>query len=528
MKNVLKISIAILCVILLMNCKNQTKTTENQAVEKTVCNEPHRPQFHFSPPEKWMNDPNGMVYYEGEYHLFYQHFPDSNIWGPMHWGHAVSTDLVHWKHLPIALYPDSLGLIFSGSAVIDWKNTTGFGTKEKPAMVAIYTNHDMKGEQNGKHNFQTQSIAYSNDKGRTWTKYNRNPILPNSENIHDFRDPKVSWHEARQKWVMILAANDKVKIYNSDDLKTWQFASDFGFGHGSQARPWECPDLFEMTLKNGEKKWVMIVSIGNRIETQAPNGGSGTMYFVGDFDGKTFTNSQPKEKTLWIDYGRDNYAGVTYSDIPQNDGRRLFIGWMSNWQYATVVPTEKWRSAVTISRELTLHQTADGYLIYSQPLKELEKLRYSSENIAKTTIHNKLDLSEKTNAAQSEWILEFEPNEKTTSFGVELSNEKGDVYKIGFDVAKNEFFSDRTKAGKVNFSDQFAAKIHTAPRISADKTIKFHLFLDAASAELFADNGATVLTDIFFPNEDFKTIKVFTNDGTVTVSGFSYDLKSIW
>ena len=529
-KNVLK-GIVFLMGLILVGCKQNAQTTEQEEVMNTLYAEQHRNQFHFSPQEKWMNDPNGMVYYEGEYHLFYQYYPDSTVWGPMHWGHTVSTDLVHWEHLPIGLYPDSLGYIFSGSAVVDWNNTTGFGSKQKPALVAIFTYHDMVGEKEGRNNFQTQGIAYSTDKGRTWEKYEGNPVIPNTENIRDFRDPKVFWHPETENWVMILAANDKVKIYNSKDLKTWEHASDFGFGHGSQARPWECPDLFPLTTADGEQKWVMIVSVGNRLkELQAPNGGSGTMYFVGDFDGKTFTNVQAKERTTWIDYGRDNYAGVTWSNISKEDGRRLFIGWMSNWDYAQVVPTDIWRSAMTVARELTLHKSENGYLVYSTPVKELEKLRVNSIKLEKNTISEKINLSDKNDfsVAQSELILEFNPND-ATAFGVELSNSQGDTYRIGYDTKNNQFFSDRMKAGKTGFSEKYASKIHIAPRNSSNETIKLHLFFDAASAELFADNGATLLTDIYFPNENFDSLTLFSEGGNATLeTGTIYSLNGIW
>jgi len=513
---------------LFIGCRQSTEPAQqNEAVNQSY-NEPHRPQFHFSPEAKWMNDPNGMVYYEGEYHLFYQYYPDSTVWGPMHWGHAVSTDLVHWEHLPIALYPDNLGLIFSGSAVVDWNNTTNFGSTDNPPLVAMYTYHNMEGEKMGKHDFQTQGIAYSLDKGRTWEKYDDNPVIPNTENIHDFRDPKVFWNDATKNWVMILAANDRVKIYNSKDLLTWEHTSDFGLGHGSQARPWECPDLFKMTTQDGEEKWVMLVSIGNRIGINAPNGGTGTQYFVGEFDGKTFTNTQSKVKTSWIDYGRDNYAGVTWSDIPQDDGRRLFIGWMSNWDYAQVVPTKTWRSAMTLPRSLTLHRNADGYLLHSTPVTELSGIRNNTYEIKQTTIETNLDLSEKINPAQAELILEIKPNEATTNFGIELSNTNGEVYRVGYDVMNNQYYSDRTRAGKVDFSEFFAKKIHTAVRNSNNKTIRLHLFFDTASAELFADNGATVMTDIYFPDTDFSQIKVFTEGGAIELNGSCYDLTSIW
>ena len=246
--------------------------------------EQHRPQFHFSPESKWMNDPNGMVYYDGEYHLFYQYYPDSTVWGPMHWGHAVSRDLVHWEHLPTALYPDSLGYIFSGSALVDWNNTSGFGKDGQPPLIAIFTHHDPVGEKAGRNDFQYQSIAYSNDKGRTWTKYEGNPVVPNP-GIRDFRDPKVIWDKDSEQWIMVFAAWDHVKFYASPNLKDWTHLSDFGKAWGSHAGVWECPDLFPMQVEgSATQKWVLLLSIN----PGSVNGGSGTQYFVGDFDGKDF------------------------------------------------------------------------------------------------------------------------------------------------------------------------------------------------------------------------------------------------
>jgi fructan beta-fructosidase len=487
---------------------------------KESYNEAHRPQFHFTPPSEWMNDPNGMVYYDGEYHLFYQHYPDSTVWGPMHWGHAVSTDLVHWEQLPIAIYPDSLGLIFSGSAVVDWNNTTGFGTKENPPMIAIYTYHLMEGERAGRHNFQYQAIAYSTDKGRTWTKYEGNPVIPNDEKIHDFRDPKVFWHEDSEQWVMIFARGDRVRIYNSSDLKAWTLTSEFGAGIG-QASPWECPDLFELPIEGTDKtKWVMLLSIGTNGAQVGPNGGSATQYFVGDFDGKTFTNDNDEATTLWLDYGRDNYAGVTWSDIPKEDGRRLFIGWMSNWEYAQVVPTEVWRSAMTLPRTLGLRNTDNGARLVVEPVKEIQKLRTGEAETG----------TEKTISKGLESMITFEmEDECAATFGIELSNSKGEKYRIGYNAATKAYFSDRTKAGKTSFSDVFAKAIHTAPRLGEDNTITLHSFFDVSSAETFTDEGMTVLTDIYFPNEDFTTAKIFIEGEKVTTTSSEYfDLNGIW
>lgn len=501
---------------------------------KSAYSEPHRPQFHFSPPAKWMNDPNGMFYYKGEYHLFYQYYPDSTVWGPMHWGHAVSRNLRRWEHLPVALYPDSLGYIFSGSAVVDWKNTSGFGKNGQPPIVAIYTYHNMAGEKSGRSDFQYQGIAYSNDNGRTWTKYAANPVIPNKENIRDFRDPKVRWDDVSGQWVLVLAAQNHVRFYGSQDLKNWKFLSDFGREWGSHGGVWECPDLFPVKVEGStEKKWVLLVSIN----PGAPNGGSGTQYFVGNFDGKSFTPDQSftasiqNEQGVWLDYGRDNYAGVTWSDVPAKDGRRLFMGWMSNWDYATVVPTDTWRSAMTLPRELKLKTTSAGYRLFSTPVRELGSLKKESTYaLTPVQLSGEQDITKETGFADGllEMVIEFRPD-AAAEFGIELSNTRGERYRIGYNAQTKQFFSDRTQAGDASFSPKFADRVHTAPRLSGDPTVALHLFFDVASAELFADNGATVMTDIFFPKEKFTRMKMYSRNGkTDVVVGRAWGLKRIW
>lgn len=517
----------LLCTGLLFNhCQHQAPAPKANA--STFYQEVHRPQFHFSPPANWMNDPNGMVYYEGEYHLFYQYYPDSTVWGPMHWGHAVSKDLLHWENLPIALYPDSLGCIFSGSAVMDWKNTSGLGRDGQVPMIAIFTQHDFVGEKAKRNDFQNQSIAYSLDKGRTWTMYPQNPVLKNP-GIRDFRDPKVSWHEPSQKWIMTLAVQDHISFYSSPDLKNWTHESDFGKGNvGSHGGVWECPDLFPLKVgASGQNKWVLLVSIN----PGGPNGGSATQYFVGNFDGKTFTNDNSPQTTLWIDHGRDNYAGVTWSDVPKTDGRRLLLGWMSNWDYAQAVPTEQWRSANTIPRELTLHPTPAGLRLFSTPVRELAKLHGKTGITVGLTLDGDYDLSKKLgfSPSQMEVDLEVELGDAMVNFGIELSNTKGERYRIGYDAATKQFFSDRTLAGKKAFSNIFANKVHVAPREIDSKTVSMRLFFDRSSAELFADGGATVLTDLYFPNEDFTQVKLFAEKGAVQVKNVMfYELKSVW
>ncbi len=465
-----------------------------------VAPEPHRPLFHFTPPAQWMNDPNGMVYFEGEYHLFYQHHPKSTVWGPMHWGHAVSTDLVNWQHLPIALFPDALGTIFSGSAVVDWSNTSGFGAHGKPPLVAIFTYHDAAQEAAGREDFQTQGLAYSTDRGRTWTKYAGNPVLPNRASIKDFRDPKVAWHAATQSWVMALAAKDRIQFWRSPNLKEWALASEFGAGAGAHSGVWECPDLFELPVAGtSEKRWVLLVSIN----PGGPNGGSATQYFVGDFDGTTFTESRENAGiTRWLDYGRDNYAGVTFSDIPAADGRRIFLGWMSNWDYAKEVPTETWRSALTLPRTLALLRGEGGLTVAQAPIAEAQRLRAATTALHAQSVSSTLSLAAR-HAHALEIELAIEWSGTSADFAIELANTKGEHYRLRFDEASNQFFSDRSKAGRIDFSPQFASKPSAAPRGRKAKAMQLRLLIDRTSIEAFMDSGETMITEIFFPSEDF-------------------------
>lgn len=676
----------LMLLIIIAACKS-TDSTENAAQKDSDdYTETHRPQFHFSPAEKWMNDPNGMVYYEGEYHLFYQYYPDDIVWGPMHWGHAVSTDLVGWEHLPIALYPDSLGYIFSGSAVVDYNNTSGFGEDGKPPLIAIYTYHLLEGERAGRNDYQYQAIAYSNDKGRTWRKYEGNPVVPNP-GVKDFRDPKVIWDEESGQWVMVFAAYDHVKLYGSKDLKSWTYLSDFGREYGAHTGVWECPDFFPMTIEGtGEKRWVMLQSIN----PGHPSGGSGTQYFVGNFEGKNFTIDEnfgkslgnvaaiiPKgkvfadfeksygkwtakgdafgdapakgtlarqntvtdftgsrlvntfqngdgstgtltsaeftidrdfmnfqigggaekgktcmnllagnktlrsatgdrseklvwrswevadlkgktarlqivdsstgewghtlvdqimfadkavtpayDKAVWLDYGRDNYAGVTWSDVPKSDGRRIFMGWMSNWAYAQKTPTEKWRSAMTLARNLRLVNTPNGLRILSEPVEEQQKIRGKKINLPKLGV-NEGSAVMQLNSPLLEGILEVNVP-KNTTFALVMSNSKGERMEVGFDAAKNEFFTDRTKSGKVDFDASFSSR-SIAPREASGETVRFHVFFDVASVELFADGGATSMTDIFFPNEDYTTLTLESRGGKADIiSGVFWELEGAW
>lgn len=510
--------------LLYSSCKSINPKTTDASAQYA---EQHRPQVHFSPPTGWMNDPNGMVFFEGEYHLFYQYYPDSTVWGPMHWGHAISTDLMHWENLPIALYPDSLGYIFSGSAVVDVNNTSGFGEEGKPAMVAIFTYHDMEGQKAGKKDIESQGIAYSTDKGRTWTKYENNPILK-SPGTPDFRDPKVSWNAETKKWIMTLAVGDHISFYSSPNLKDWKFESEFGKGIGAHGGVWECPDLLQLPVngKADQKKWVLIVNIN----PGGPNGGSATQYFVGEFDGHKFTNESTEIQ--WADHGKDNYATVTFSNIPESDGRCISIGWMSNWQYANVVPTGVWRSAMTLPRELKLISENNKFILTSEPVKELQVLRERKTELKSEVINDKLELDGQLSdpALPVELDLKFSlpATEASTDFGVEIYNSKGENLLIGYDKAKGEFYVNRSNAGNSDFSKDFSG-IHVAPFVLSGATVDMHLIIDDASVELFAMSGKVVMTEIFFPTEGFSGIRLYSKNGNVQLdSGSAYKLNSIW
>ncbi|HZY35473.1 MAG TPA: glycoside hydrolase family 32 protein [Mucilaginibacter sp.] len=477
--------------------------------------EPFRPQIHFSPKEHWMNDPNGMVYFNHTYHLFFQYYPGGTVWGPMHWGHAISRDLVHWKQLPIALYPDSLGYIFSGSAVVDSNNTSGFGKNGKIPLVAIFTHHDPKGADAGKNNFQNQSLAYSLDGGYTWTKYAGNPVLKNP-GITDFRDPKVSWYKPGKKWVMTLATKDRITFYSSLNLKNWTKESEFGQTLGAHGGVWECPDLFPLKL-NSKTHWVLIVNLN----PGGPNKGSATQYFVGQFDGHTFTTTDTTTK--WLDYGPDEYAGVTWNNT---GNRRIFLGWMSNWLYGTKVPTTTWRSAFTIPRELNLTTYNGRILLKSLPVNEFSSLKINNLSFKNIDLKKGRDFTGLTGKVSGQYLIKLE-TASVDDFKLTLGNSKNEKLIIGYDKKANQYYIDRSHSGIVDFNKDFAA-VATAPRMSAAKTIKLTLLVDRASVELFADDGATVMTCIFFPNEAIDKIAL-GSDRLLKVKSLScFKLKSIW
>ena len=646
-------------------------------------NESWRPQLHFTPATNWMNDPNGMVYYDGEYHLFYQYNPSGDKWGHMSWGHAVSRDMLHWEHLPLALAEENGVMIFSGSAVVDWKNTSGFGRNGKPPMVAIYTGHHTTKA------LQNQQLAYSNDHGRTWTKYAGNPVLDIGET--DFRDPKVFWYDPNQCWIMTVSwpLQHKIRFYSSPDLKNWSHLSDFGPA-GSTTGIWECPDLFPVQVENKPKsaKWVLIVNVG----TGAPAGGSGCQYFVGDFDGKQFIpdHSQPQpepefgpegrviadfegdnyadwratgnafgsrpasgklgdqqtvdgfrgqglvntflggdqaqgtltspefeithsylsfligggahegrtclnlivdgktvrsatgdnaerlgwkawdvrplrgkkatleivdresggwghisvdhiilankpahpptESALWADWSRDFYAAVSWNVTPATDGRRLWLGWMSNWEYANDVPTSPWRSAMSLPRNLGLRDIGGQWRLTQHVVREVENLRrtHGTQRIPKPSTHNGLPGLDAIISGPFELETRLRPSTNAI-FDLKLqSNSKEEGLILHFDVADGSLTVDRTHSGTSGFHPKFAGKSRLPLRV-VNGRLECRLYVDTSSIEVFLNEGEAVGTSLFFPAAGPRHLNFEVSRGEVRALEMDgWQLASVW
>ena len=481
--------------------------------------EPFRPQYHFSPPQNWMNDPNGLVYYKGEYHLFYQYNPFGDVWGHMSWGHAVSRDLVHWEHLPVALQEESGIMIFSGSAVVDWQNSSGLcrnpDPRDRSCLVAIYTGRTETS--------QTQHIAFSNDRGRTWTKYSGNPVI--DQNMRDFRDPKVIWHEDTKKWIMVtvLAREKRVRFFGSPNLRTWTALSDFG-PEGATAGVWECPDLFPLAVDGAPtgKRWVLVVSIN----PGGPAGGSGVQYFIGQFDGTRFVNENPPDRVLWVDYGKDFYAVQSFSDIPKADGRRVWIGWLSNWQYAQQEPTSPWRTALSIPRRVQLKKFPDGIRLVQEPIAELRRLRERELRVNNRTLSeaNKL-LAERPGGSWG-MILDLAVG-GASELGLKVRKGSSEETVIGVRRSTSEVFVDRTRSGNTTFHEKFTGT-HAAP-LRPGNVIRLHVFVDWSSVEVFANNGEAVLSERIFPSAASERVELFAAGGDASVKSLQmWKLRSIW
>jgi levanase/fructan beta-fructosidase len=424
-----------------------------------------RPHFHFAPARNWMNDPNGLIYYKGSYHLFFQYNPEGDQWGNMSWGHATSKNLFEWEEHPVAIPYTPIHGIFSGSAVVDYFNTTGFGTLENPAMVAIFTDHQHDGLR------QSQSLAYSTDNGMTWQRYENNPVL--DLEMKDFRDPKVVWNTTNEAWVMSVVKPHEftVAFYQSQDLKSWELLSEFTNKNGTDG-VWECPDLFPLPVNNNpaEIKWVLLVSVNPGGVT----GGSGTQYFIGDWDGKVFTADD--RTTRWLDYGRDNYAGVTFNDAPDN--RRIYLGWMNNWEYAKEIPANPSRGSMTIPRELTLKTINGAITLIQNPINEISETEISDQSFTITPTDGKS--------------------------GIRFIGDNSRSFDIGYDSDRREIYIDRANA----WFDIKSTSVHAAP-LDADGPFEIRVITDIGSVEVFVDGGRFSITDLITPDVTDWSINPF-------------------
>ncbi|MBA8823709.1 fructan beta-fructosidase [Saccharopolyspora lacisalsi] len=477
-----------------------------RAPHASAANTPQwRPDVHFTPHRNWMNDPNGLVYFRGEYHLFFQHNPEGIEHANLSWGHAVSTDLTNWQELPVALEPDELGEIFSGSAVVDHDDTSGFFGGHA-GLVAFYTS---AGET------QQQSIAHSSDNGRTWTKYAGNPVIANP-GLEDFRDPKVIRHEPTGRWVMMVAAGDRIVFYGSRDLVHWDQLSEFGVGHGAHGGVWECPDLFELPVDGDPKRrrWVLIVSTGSG----GPAGGSAAQYFLGDFDGTTFTNDNPAEEVRWVDKGADFYAPQSWSNSPH--GSRVWLGWMSNWNYAKQVPTHPWRGAMTMPREVGLTESGTGVRLSQRPVDELRRRRGRVRRWSGVVGRDEVP---EFSGSVLDVVAEFRLD-TADSFGFDAFAGRDQHTRIGYDVRAGELFVDRTESGRVRVAEGFPAR-HAVALEPEGTTVRLRILLDRCSVEVFGGAGSAVLTDLVFPEEEGDRLRPFATGGSAHLTSLEvFDL----
>ena len=493
----------------------------------------YRPSYHFTPAYGWMNDPNGMVYKDGEYHLYYQYNPYGSKWGNMHWGHAVSRDLIHWQHLDPAIARDTLGHIFSGSSVVDIHNTAGYG---KNAIIALYTSASDK-------NGQIQCMAYSTDNGRTFSKYESNPVLTPFDGLRDFRDPKVFWYEKGKCWYMIVSADKETRFYKSKNLKKWEYVSAFGNGMGQQPCQYECPDFFQLPV-NGDPnnmKWVMIMNIN----PGCLFGGSATEYFVGDFDGKNFTCADAHE-AKWMDYGKDHYATVTFS----NTGNRvLAMTWMSNWQYADLTPFKQNRGANGLPRELKLFELDNKYYIQEGVAPEVMALRKETKELGNLTIEKEKDLSGIASGMNGAFEIEADVTADANGIaGIEIYNNKQERTLVYIDMKNRRIVTDRTESGltdfgkysephhiekkwdkqrkeqsllparmvnAIHYKNNFALATWAPLNLCGKDKKTFHvdIFVDKSSIELFVDGGRIAMTNLVFPIAPYENVKFYSQTG---------------
>lgn len=485
----------------------------------------YRAPDHFAPRYGWMNDPNGLIYHEGKYHLYYQYNPYGAKWGNMHWGHATTTDFLHWQEHQPALRRDTLGHIFSGSAICDTLGVAGFG---KGALLAFYTAHQFVGEKQ----WQAQCLAYSTDGGQSYTKYRGNPILTAADGVQDFRDPKVFWYAPRRSWYMIVSADKEMRFYRSADLKHWDYVSAFGEGYGARPNQFECPDFFELRDPHtGCSRWVMIVNIN----PGGAFGGSATEYFVGDFDGERFVPDSAPEVTRWLDFGKDHYAFVTFSGLRD---RVLGLPWVSNWQYADVTPFRTTRGAMGFPRELFLFASGGRSYVGARPARELLQRRGQAQDLKRAdAMRDSLLLSDQLASLgdRYELVLRLAPQPGVQRCGLMLSNAEGDRLPVYLDLERGRVVMDRTRSGLVNFGLKAKSHERESGDWRKDETLNYHndfalatwaplslvsgpsyelrLFLDRSIAELFVADGRIAMTNLVFPRAPYSTLQLFSEGG---------------
>ncbi len=476
--------------------------------------EKFRPAFHHTPVYGWMNDPNGMFYKDGVWHLYYQWNPYGSKWQNMTWGHSSSTDLINWQHHPAAIEPDGLGTVFSGSWAIDKDDTAGFGSD---AVIALYTSAAAS---------QVQSLAHSNNNGNTFEIYPGNPVITLES---EARDPNMFWNEATGEWNLVLAhaLEHEMLVFTSPDMKQWTLQSAFGKGLGAQDGVWECPDLFELAVDGSDqKKWVLICNIN----PGGPFGGSATQYFIGEFDGKTFTPDRDADgnvPTKWMDYGKDHYATVSWSNAPDN--RRTVIGWMSNWQYAAEVPTMQYRSANTLPREIGLFRASDGEIYTScTPSPEIGALRGNASVKKRSFTAGKKSRTfalPEANGGICEITLEITPK-KGVPVNLTLANEAGNKVEMVYNPAESTFSFDRYQSGQTDFSQDFPA-ITTAPAFTDGGNLRLRIFIDRSSIEVFEQNGRFAMTNLVFPESPYTTLSVNAPAGNARIENLAiYPLRT--
>ena len=481
--------------------------------------EPYRPQVHFSPRQHWTNDPCGIVFAGGKYHLFFQYNPFGNIWGHMSWGHAVSTNLVNWTELSVAIPEDQRGMIFTGSSVVDSANSSGLCRGGAACIVSIFTGHTFKTATAPQR--QNQNLAFSQD-GVVWQKYSGNPVL--DRQLADFRDPKVFWHAPSNQWVMVLAlpAEHRVQIYGSKNLKQWDHLSDFG-PEGTVGGEWECPDLYELPVDGdrGNTRWILKIGLNPGHLA----GGSGEQYFIGSFDGRRFKNQNPHDKTLWLDYGRDCYCALTFNNAPDRLKPSL-IGWMDNWQYARETPTAPWRGQMTMPRALSLHTTPEGLRLSQEPVEALRELRTEPFSYSGNSLQELNRKLAQWQAPQTfEAIVTVRPG-SARRLTWKLFEGPGDYTLLGFDAAAHTLFVDRTKSARAGFNSHFPSR--TIAPVTAG-TLQLHFLVDRSSIEVFAQHGDVALTNLVYANPHSTGLSLEATGGRPEALEIQmWKLRSAW